>query len=358
MMTSFLVKERTKETYLQKISSEPQGTQQNRIVTINNFERFVGELYEEKTIESVIEELKILKKTEEERYLDALYDLLQEWINWNTEQEIESSTQRTFFSYLRNYLYYRGIKTNQQDIKENLKFGKKIHVERHPLSQEEYRMIIDAIRNPKRKALFLLLGSSGMRIGEAMQLKKKDLDVSQERIKVNIPAEITKTRKGRSTYMSRETEKMLKPFLDDYADDDFIFDFGSTTDKSMRSARESNNLRTVLKRLNLDDRYPSNNHGKITTHSFRAYFFTLATRRHGENYAHRLTGHSGYLMQYDRMTEEEKLDMYIELEQDLMIYDQTKNELEIEKLQKDNKELTQLRQELRELKKQRDENYK
>ena len=354
MMTSFLVKERTKETYLQKISSEPQGTQQNRIVTINNFERFVSELYEEKTIESVIEELKILKKTEEERYLDALYDLLQEWINWNTEQEIESSTQRTFFSYLRNYLYYRGIKTDQQDIKENLKFGKKIHVERHPLSQEEYRMIIDAIRNPKRKALFLLLGSSGTRIGEAMQLKKKDLNVSQERIKVNIPAEITKTRKGRSTYMSRETEKMLKPFLDDYADNDFIFDFGSTTDKSMRSARESNNLRTVLKRLNLDDRYPSNNHGKITTHSFRAYFFTLATRRHGENYAHRLTGHSGYLMQYDRMTEEEKLDMYIELEQDLMIYDQTKNELEIEKLQKDNKELTQLRQELRELKKQRE----
>ena len=219
-------------------------------------------------------------------------------------------------------------------------------------------MIIDVIRNPKRKALFLLLGSSGMRIGEAMQLKKKDLDLSQERIKVNIPAEITKTRKGRSTYMSRETEKMLRPFLDDYADDDFIFDFGSTTDKSMRSARESNNLRTVLKRLNLDDRYPSNNHGKITTHSFRAYFFTLATRKHGENYAHRLTGHSGYLMQYDRMTEEEKLDMYIELEQDLMIYDQTKNELEIEKLQKDNKELTKLRQEIRELRKQRDENYK
>ena len=57
MMTSFLVKDRTKETYLQKISSEPQGTQQNRIVMINNFERFVNELYEEKTIESVIEEL-------------------------------------------------------------------------------------------------------------------------------------------------------------------------------------------------------------------------------------------------------------------------------------------------------------
>ena len=354
MMTSFLVKERTKETYLQKISSEPQGTQQNRIVTINNFERFVSELYEEKTIESVIEELKILKKTEEDKYFDALYDLLQEWINWNTEQGIESSTQRTFFSYLRNYLYYRGIKTDQQDIKENLKFGKKIDVERHPLSQEEYRMIIDAIRNPKQKALFLLLGSSGMRIGEAMQLKKKDLDLSQERIKINIPAEITKTRKGRSTYMSKETEKTLKPFLNDYADDGFIFDIGRTKDRSKRAARESTNLRTVLKRLNLDDRYPSNNHGKITTHSFRAYFFTAATRRHGENYAHRLTGHSGYLMQYDRMTEKEKLDMYIELEQDLMIYDQTKNELEIERLQKDNKELTQLRQELHKLKKERE----
>ena len=133
--------------------------------------------------------------------------------------------------------------------------------------------------------------------------------------------------------------------------DDFVF-AKKGCNPSDRSVRVS--LCGSLKRMGYTDKYESNGYMKITSHSFRAFFFTKASRKHGENYAHRLTGHSGYLMQYDRMTEEEKLDMYIELEQDLMIYDQTKNELEIEKLQKDNKELTQLRQELRELKKQRE----
>ena len=83
----------------------------------------------------------------------------------------------------------------------------------------------------------------------------------------------------------------------------------------------------------------------------RAFFFTQAVRKHGENYAHRMTGHTGYLMQYDRMTDEEKLKMYLELEPDLSIYDLTKANLEIERLKtlqtKENKEL---KEELDELK--------
>ena len=155
-MASFLIKERTKEKYLDKISGEPKSTQMNRCVAINNFERFVEETFDEKDAESIIEELKILRKKEEEEYLNALYDLLQDWINWNSKQSLGTSTLRAWFSYLRNYLYYRGIKTDPQDIKENLKFGKKIHVEKHPMSQEQYRSIINAIQNPRRKALFFV----------------------------------------------------------------------------------------------------------------------------------------------------------------------------------------------------------
>jgi hypothetical protein len=83
----------------------------------------------------------------------------------------------------------------------------------------------------------------------------------------------------------------------------------------------------------------------------RAFFFTQAVRLHGENYAHRMTGHSGYLMQYDRMNDEEKLKMYKELEPNLAVYATTKANLEIERLKLlQTKENTELREEMETLK--------
>ena len=45
-------------------------------------------------------------------------------------------------------------------------------------------------------------------------------------------------------------------------------------------------------------------------------------------------------MQYDRLTDDEKLEMYIELEPNLLIHDQTKNEEKIRKLKQDNSKIT------------------
>ena len=59
-----------------------------------------------------------------------------------------------------------------------------------------------------------------------------------------------------------------------------------------------------------------------------------------------MIGHSGYLMQYDRLTQEEKLNMYIELEPDLVIYDQTRNNLKIEQLEEKNASISQIREEM------------
>ena len=88
---------------------------------------------------------------------------------------------------------------------------------------------------------------------------------------------------------------------------------------------------------------------KITSHSFRAYFFTKSARKHGENYAHRMTGHGGYLMQYDRMTEDEKLEMYLQLEPELAVFEQTKNELEIKRLREKVEVIDELKQEVQKL---------
>tara|TARA_B100001105_G_scaffold226578_1_gene196680 strand:- start:24 stop:629 length:606 start_codon:yes stop_codon:yes gene_type:complete len=181
-----------------------------------------------------------------------------------------------------------------------------------------------------------------------MRVKKKDLDLSAQRIRVKIPPH-TKTRAGRTTFFTKEVKKKIEKRLEKLNPDDYVF-----CKESPVSGADNfrNAFRRLLSRLELDERYQSNNFFKISAHSFRAYFFTKAARKHGDNYAHRMTGHGGYLMQYDRMTEEEKMDMYIELEPNLVVYEQTKNKLKIERLEEENSSISQLREEVRTLREQ------
>ncbi len=50
------------------------------------------------------------------------------------------------------------------------------------------------------------------------------------------------------------------------------------------------------------------------------------------------------------MTEEEKMEMYLELESHLMIFDQTKNEIVIERLREENQYLKEMKKEIQSLK--------
>ena len=347
-MSSFLTKRKDSASFGDVLSTAPESTQKNKMYAVSLFEKFVDEEYSGRKISDVIEELQLLRTHDSQEYEDALYGMLQDWINWSQKNGKGNYTIRVAFSNLRKYLFHVGIKTHEQDIKEYLRFGKRTRENRHPLSQSEYCRIIDGLsRHPEIQALFLALGSSGMRIGEAISLKKKDLELSGTRIKVNIPAN-TKTRTGRVTYLSLETEKLLKPHLEKIEQTDYVF---AKRNRKPDGSSIRRMLGRLVDKLELDERYPSNNIRKITSHSFRAYFFTKAARKHGENYAHKMTGHGGYLMEYDRLTEDEKLEMYLELESELSIFDQTKNELKIEKLRKENQTITQLKSEVEQLRK-------
>lgn len=344
---TLLLKKKTTEDYFKKISAEPKGTVSNKVLAVKNFTQFLEEKYNMNPEKFCEELLEIKKQNGEESFVDSLYDALQNWINWNMEKELGPYTLQVRFSNLRYYLYHLGIRINLQDVKQILRFPKKNKEERHPLKKSELRdLVLAHSRYPKRQALYLACSSSGMRIGEALSIRKTDLDFSGERIMVRIRAEITKTRQARTTFLSKECEEKVKTYLKTLGDNDSVFTDAHGLDPVLL---EQNALRRALERLNLNQRYTTNKFYKITSHSFRAYFFTAAARKHGENYAHKLTGHGGYLMQYDRMTDEEKLKMYIELEPDLVVFDQTKNELEIKRLKQENQTIEDLRDEVRKL---------
>ena len=100
-------------------------------------------------------------------------------------------------------------------------------------------------------------------------------------------------------------------------------------------------LGRVLEKIGLNERYESNNRYKINTHSFRAYGITKISR-HDPNFGKKIAGQKGYLLQYDRISDEEKLEIYQKYEIDLIIDNTEKQKAKIKKLEEDNNTLEKM----------------
>ncbi len=183
-----------------------------------------------------------------------------------------------------------------------------------------------------------------MRVGETVQLKKKHFDTSEKRFMIKIPANLTKTKKARTVFISKEASSAVRPLLKKIDNDDQVFSKNENPHYAV--CAEEMTFKRILKNVGLVESYESSRTNKITMHSFRAYFFTKAVRKHDENYAHMMTGHGGYLMQYDRLTDDEKLKMYLELEPDLLIDDTVRKDRKIEDLEKKNQRIDALEKKL------------
>jgi len=317
---------RTVETFLERNSTRPENTQYAIRKALNNFEKFCKARFDGRSLNEIVDELALSKE-------EAIFDTLQEWINWN-DGKLYPTSLGTYFAYLKSFLYYKGIKLTSLDIKQNLVFPKHPEEELYPLSEDDIKKILE-VTSYKRRGMYLAQLSSGMRIGEITQLRKKHFDLSTKRITVKIPAKITKLKRARITFISKEAEPYLRKRLKQISDDDLVW--ASNEDATNAKVNEVNRLREFCAKAGLNERYDGNNRHKITTHSFRAFFITKLCR-HDENFAKKLAGQKGYLLQYDRMLDEEKLEKYIEFELDLLIFDQSKQNAEIEKLKKEKSE--------------------
>lgn len=321
---------------MDKIQTKDTKTQDGYKTALNNFENFCMEKYGHA---DCIEELK-------QHDNDDVFEFLQAWINWNIQRA--PRTVLNWFSRIKKYLHYRGIKLHPQDVKENLEFQTPSQEELYPLSHDDIKTIIKEMRY-KHKTQFVCQASSMMRIGEIVQLRKKHLVLGNQNIIVKIPPTIAKFKKGRTTFFSKEASRMLRPILRKKSDDDLIF--GTSPDSRNSSINSEQILRRILVKTSLDMKYESNNRFMINTHSFRAYGITKISR-HDPNLAKKLAGQKGYLDQYDRMTDDEKVELYQKYEIDLIIDDKELYKLEMEKKDKEISKLKTKELQINQLQKQ------
>ena len=119
---SIITKKKTTETFLASLDTLPKNTQRCQSNTVKKFTIFLKET-QNLTTDQFCEELLIMKKQDEEEYINTLYTVLQDFID-DMNSKISANSVKTNFAYLRTYLYYLGIRTNPQDVKMMLKFAK------------------------------------------------------------------------------------------------------------------------------------------------------------------------------------------------------------------------------------------
>jgi len=316
------------QDYQEKKAVKPDNTVRNQESAISIFSKFCKEKY--KTTP-----LKLCTKLAKESDIRVPCGILQAWIAWSVKQNHAASTIRTRFWYIKDFMYGKKIEITNLQIRKNIKLPKKQTKSLYPLKKEELRKLVDCA-SFKRKSLYLTHSSCGARIGELLQVRKKDIDTDSERWIINIRAETTKTQTERSTYMSKEAMKYTKQLLVSKEDNDLIW--ATNANPNRAEAAEQHALRGYLAKIGLDMRYEKTMIRKITSHSMRAYFFTKAVRTHGENYSHVLCGHgNAYLIEYDRLEPKEKLAMYLKLEPGLLVYENYNED--IADLREDNKKM-------------------
>jgi len=252
-------------------------------------------------------------------------------------------TIRLYFSLVKSYLKKcHGVRVSIEDIKDYVVFPKKRKVARQPLTLDQLKQIM-ANASPKRRALYYVLVSSGMRIGEGLTLTRSNFHFDERPVRVEIEAENTKTKEDRETYISSEAVEQLKLVLGDvfshkqecdcFECSKMIFGYGENPDRNVTYEDQYfSDLRVRIgKKLNQkpsNDKFVGEGFFKkyknsiryvVNIHAMRAYFITKASMKHGETYSHALSGHGSYLKEYNRLEDAEKAKKYLELEGDLFI---------------------------------------
>ena len=326
---SYLVSRITREEFIKTRGAET--TQSNARVALNMFDHFCQGTYG-KSGEEIVLDLELVCK--QDSNYDRVFKLVNNFILWLGQDHPElrinmcnqimgkpknhPSTVRRYVSSIRQFLEEFGqMEYSERRYKRLVKLPKVIDQELEPFIANQIREFVDTATR-KRKPLYMTLKDSGMRIGESMQIKRSDIDLESNPVKIEIRAEYTKTKQSRTTFVTRETKPFLVRLLKNLGDNDLVFTKNSNVNQSVNT--EETLFARTRDRLGYTQRYSHNNRFKINLHAFRAFTATQLAEAYSEEFGHGFIGHKGYLKQYIR-NKDQLAKKYLQAENYLMIYE-------------------------------------
>lgn len=241
--------------------------------------------------------LKLKEMRYSENTIKVYKAMFEEFINYYNQLEIEAIEESMITEYLRYLVIERQVSISCQNQAINaVKFyyervlggERKVYLVDRPrreqalpvvLSEEEISSILKVTPNIKHKAILMTIYSAGLRIGEALALKVKDIDSKRMQIRV----EQGKGKKDRYTVLSPVTLEVLRSYFKEHKPKIWLFE-GPKNEQYSDSSIQSI-LHIAVQKANIKKR--------VTVHTLRHSFAThLLENGTDLRYIQTLLGHS------------------------------------------------------------------
>ena len=248
-----------------------------------------------------------------------VYKVLDGYVAWMLKDKFAPNSLRNRLSAVKKFLAINDFELDnaKMRVKVDLPRYHAVTADRVP-TPEELRSVLTHT-DARGKTLVTMLASSGMRVGEFLTLRVKDIDLSKNPATVYLRAEVTKDRQQRYCFISDEAATFLKDFLRDRVNNpgDYIFPTSTrgqehkTGNLPMSYWNADHIFSLALKNAGLamkDDQ----GRDTIHIHCLRKFFFTQMLQPLGRDIAEALMGHKLFLdSAYRRYTEDQMREFYL-----------------------------------------------
>ena len=149
---SILDVKRNKQDFLKHKSKSSENTLNLYTFIFKSIEKFCITKYES-SLENIIEDLAIVENPQEQ-----VENMIQTYID---ELELEGKPHSTVSSYsciAKNYLKYRRVKFDKDELETSLDFKKERQSEKYPLTKEEIKTLLDHASFRARAKILLQSG--------------------------------------------------------------------------------------------------------------------------------------------------------------------------------------------------------
>ncbi len=339
MQTSASVEETSDEQFYEKVyrRSHSQRSVNLAKLALKQFDNFCLGSYG-CSKEQIIKEV---KEDEKKRF-----KVLDRFASYLDSRQKQPNTIHGYMNVVKKYFRFHEIKIYNEDFRQEITLPRIRKYHDEPLTREIIQRILN-VSNPRLKTLILLLCSSGMRVGEALALRVRDISFDSRPTCIRIPPSIAKTSEGRETFITEEATITLKDYLGYKIKRLDAYVFGQYNNLQSAQANVITNFRNAMRKLaDLNDTIDDNpSRYKIHIHSFRKFFYSTVATALNPTVAHAWMGHSDYLDTYFRKTFEERCELYLQVEPHLTI---SNAEAVLKEVKHTQQEMRQIRQKLAE----------
>jgi integrase len=249
-----------------------------------------------------------------------VYSTLDGYVDWMVNEcKFAPNSLRNHLSVVKKFLSLNNVEVSNDKMRAKVELPRYYAVTRDRAPSPEELMRVVMHTDVRGKALTTMLASSGMRIGELLSLRVKDIDFSKRPTTVYLRAEVTKDRQARYCFISDEATTFLREFLGQRTAhaESYIFPT-STRGKAHKTGNapmtywNADEIFSRALRVSSLEEKDDNGRDVIHIHSLRKFFFSQLVPVLGREVVEALMGHKAFLdSSYRRFTEKQMGEFYL-----------------------------------------------